>query len=257
MKRKNPNVLLAFVLLILSAGAGRVMAAPVISEVLYDAVGADNGNVFVELYGIPGTVLDGFTLIGINGVDGTPYLTASLSGMIPADGVFVVADANSGATTVPNADLLVANVDFQNGPDSIQLKDGDTVLDAVGYGDFAAAVFAGEGTPVAGVSAGTSIARGFANVDTGDNFADFIALAGPTPGTVDLAPVPLPGALLLFASALAVFAARGRVERRVQVNSCQRRASAALPSTPSFRYRLTAWLFIVEGDRPRRCAADL
>lgn len=32
-------------------------AAPVISEVLYDAVGADNGYMFVELYGAPGDTL--------------------------------------------------------------------------------------------------------------------------------------------------------------------------------------------------------
>jgi len=211
MTRKSPNVLLAFVFVILSVGTGRVMAAPVISEVFYDADGVDNGNVFVELYGVPGTVLDGFTLTGINGNGGSAYLTISLNGSIPSDGIFVVADANGGVTAVPNADLVVTNVDFQNGPDSIQLMEGATVLDAVGYGDFTAAVFAGEGMPVPSVSPGTSIARRFANVDTDDNLADFIALASPTPGSVPLASAPIPGALLLFVSALGALAMRGRI----------------------------------------------
>ncbi len=37
-------------------------AGPLISEVLYDAVGSDNGLVFVELYGTPGASLDGLFL---------------------------------------------------------------------------------------------------------------------------------------------------------------------------------------------------
>ena len=65
-----------------SALAG-VHARPVISEVLYDAAGTDNGNVFVELFGTPGTLLDGLLLEGVNGADGNIYRSVMLAGTIP------------------------------------------------------------------------------------------------------------------------------------------------------------------------------
>jgi hypothetical protein len=186
---------------ILTSGAG--IAGTVISEVLYDVAGADSGAVFVELYGAPGTLLDGLLLEGVNGTGGSVYLSVPLSGSIPADGVFVIADdGGGGATLVGNADL-VADADFQNGPDSILLRDGDTVLDAVGYGDFSSAVFAGEGSPAVAVPAGSSLARFNPSLDTDDNLADFTALALPTPGTVPVSAVPLPAPLGLLLSGLA------------------------------------------------------
>jgi hypothetical protein len=185
----------------LTTGAG--IAGTVISEVLYDVAGADSGAVFVELYGAPGALLDGLLLEGVNGTGGSVYLSVPLSGSIPADGVFVIADdGGGGATLVGNADL-VADADFQNGPDSILLRDGDTVLDAVGYGDFSSAVFAGEGIPAAAVPAGSSLARFDPLLDTDDNQADFTALALPTPGTVPVSAVPLPAPLGLLLSGLA------------------------------------------------------
>jgi hypothetical protein len=84
---------------------------------------------------------------------------------------------------VENADL-VANFDFQNGPDSIVLRDGAGIVDAVGDGSFTSAhFFAGEGTPAPDPPGGSSVARWFADVDTGDNAADFRVLGEPTPGT--------------------------------------------------------------------------
>ena len=147
--------------------------------------------------------LDGLLLEGVNGTGGSVYLSVPLSGSIPADGVFVIADdAGGGTTLVGNADL-VADADFQNGPDSILLRDGDTVLDAVGYGDFSSAVFAGEGSPAVAVPAGSSLARLNPSLDTDDNLADFTALALPTPGTVPVSAVPLPAPLGLLLSGLA------------------------------------------------------
>jgi len=192
---------------------GYAAAVPLISEVMYDASGTDNGFVFVELYGSPGTALDGLTLEGVNGADGNPYLSAALSGTFPADGLFVIGDDDgTGATSVPGADLIV-NFDPQNGPDSIRLRSDTTVLDAIGYGTFGAGdVFAGEGTPASVATNGKSLARMFANVDTDDNFADFAVLDTPTPGLaqVQVSAVPLPASLWMLGSGAAVLFARVR-----------------------------------------------
>jgi hypothetical protein len=176
---------------------------PVISEVLYDAAGTDNGNVFVELFGIPGTILDGLLLEGVNGSDGSVYSSVMLSGVIPADGVFVIGDdSGDGTTLVGDADLVM-NVDFQNGPDSVVLRDTHGVLDALGYGDFTGGIFAGEGDAAPDVPGGVSLARANPALDSNDNLADFISLDMPTPGSVPVSAVPLPPAVMLFLSGMA------------------------------------------------------
>lgn len=188
--------------------------AVVISEVLYDAIGPDAGSVFVELYGAPGTDLAGWSLRGVNGADGNIYRTVALSGVIPGDGVFVIADAlTGGATNVANADLIIG-VDFQNGPDSVQLFDGSQVVDALGYGDFTGLFFAGEGAPAPAVAPGSSLARANPLLDTDNNLADFVVLTTPTPGTVPVTAVPLPASLYLLGSGLALLGTRC-VRRRV------------------------------------------
>jgi hypothetical protein len=173
-------------------------ALPWISEVFYDAVGSDNGSSFVEIFGTPGSSLDGLVIEGINGADGSIGPMLDLAGAIPADGLWVVADdAGDGTTFVPGADLLL-NFDFQNGPDSIVLRSGGAILDALGYGSFATGeVFAGEGSPAPDVPAGSSLARRFANVDSDDNALDFLALDTPTPGSAPLRTVPEPASALL------------------------------------------------------------
>lgn len=179
-----------------------VQASIVLSEVLYDSTGSDNGNVFVELFGAPGTVLDDLLLEGINGTDGTVYRSIILSGMIPPDGIFVIGDdSGDGTTLVANTDL-VAEVDFQNGPDSIVLRDLTGVLDALGYGDFSGAVFTGEGNAAVDAATGSSLARFNPLLDTDNNLDDFVALGTPTPGSVPVGAVPLPPALLLFLSGI-------------------------------------------------------
>ncbi len=119
-------------------------ALPLISEVFYDAVGSDDGQSFVELSGAPGTDLSGLTIEGINGTGGGVTVSIALSGVIPADGIFVLADTFSGGgTAVLDADALAA-FDFQNGPDSVVLRDGPTIIDALGYGVFdVGEIFAG------------------------------------------------------------------------------------------------------------------
>ena len=194
--------------------APSAQALPVISEVFYDATGSDDGRSFVELYGAPGTPLDGMRLEGVNGSGGAIGPVLALSGAIPADGFYVVADDQAGGPTlVANADLVL-NFDFQNGPDSIVLRSGELALDAVGYGVFAAGdVFAGEGSPAPDAPVDASVARTFANVDTNDNAADFAVLVAPTPGSGDLAPVPEPSTLLLLGLGLGGVGICGRRAR--------------------------------------------
>jgi hypothetical protein len=170
-----------------------------LSEVLYDATGTDNGKVFVELWGAPGTSLDGFTIEGVNGADGAIAPTLTLTGAIPADGFFVVGDTDGTASQVANVDLTL-NFDFQNGPDSVVLRNAlGQVLDSLGYGVFGATdIFAGEGNAAPGAAAGQSLARLFANRDTNDNAADFALLDIPTPGTGPLS-VPEPRAVIAVA----------------------------------------------------------
>jgi hypothetical protein len=190
---------------VLLVAAPSAAALPLISEVLYDADGADDGHTFVELYGTPGTVLDGMRLEGVNGSNGVVGPSVLLSGVIPADGIFVLADeAAGGGTSVPEADQ-VAPFELQNGPDSVVLSLAGSVLDALGYGVFDAGdVFAGEGAAAPDPAGGMSLARVLADVDTGDNSVDFEALAAPTPGSAPRS-VPEPGVAWLAAiSGLAV-----------------------------------------------------
>jgi hypothetical protein len=185
-------------------------ALPIISEVFYDAVGSDVGKSFVELYGAPGTDLSGFFIEGINGSNGAVTDHVALSGLTPADGFFVLADdPGDGTTRVENADQL-ADFDFQNGPDSIVLRFGDTVVDALGYGGFSDTdVFAGEGLPAPDAPPGSSLARWFADVDSGDNAADFGLQALPSPGSAPLV-VPEPATSILLACGFAGLAGARR-----------------------------------------------
>jgi hypothetical protein len=194
-------------------------AAVQISEVLYDATGTDNGTVFFELYGEPGTSLEGWRVEGVNGADGAIGPIVTLAGQIGSDGFFVVADSDAGATQVVNADQL-ANFDFQNGPDSVVLRDAlGNLLDALGYGVFAATdIFAGEGNAAPDGAAGQSLARLFADADTNDNAADFALLDVPTPGTGPVSvPEPVAAApLALFACGLCLARRRARIPLAVR-----------------------------------------
>ncbi len=162
-------------------GVPPVASDIVISELLYDAVDTDD-DVFVELRGPAGASLSGYTLVGVNGNGGDVYKTVALTGSIPADGVYLVANTTAAAWIAQHADQI-ASVDFQNGPDSVQLRSpSGQVLDALGYGNFSGWVFAGEGTPAPATGPGKSLTRDTDATDTGDNFTDFTVSATPTPG---------------------------------------------------------------------------
>lgn len=167
----------------------------VIAEVLVDSTGFPDADAFIEIHGPPGTDLAGVSIVAVNGNGGADYATIALSGTLDSQGLFVVAHPDAASADL--ADLLDAEVDLQNGPDSVRLRygalsaslaAGARVLDALAYGTFDAEdVARGEGTPVAVAAVNQSLARDRAFTDTDDNAADFHAGA-PTPA----APPPEP-----------------------------------------------------------------
>jgi hypothetical protein len=187
------------------------LCLPILSEVFYDATGSDDGQSFVELAGAPGTDLDGFLIEGVNGANGQVTVSVALVGVIPPDGLFVVADALADGTSAVVGANLLANFDFQNGPDSIVLRNADGVVDAVGYGVFGPSeFFAGEGAAAPDAPAGSSLARLFADVDTDDNLSDWTVLDRPTPGEAVRGEVPEPTTAVLLLGGLLLLAQRAR-----------------------------------------------
>ena len=164
-----------------------------INEIFYDAEGADTkGDVFIELAGEPSTYLDGYIIALINGDDGKIYksITIDSDSVIGEEGLFVIADTDTGGlTNVTGADMLT-NFDPQNGPDSIQLIDPDGgLVDVVGYGDIEAALSESglplyNGSPAEDVSSGISLSRDEEGTNTDDNSNDFSANSTPSPGTL-------------------------------------------------------------------------
>ena len=171
----------------LSPSSGQVL----IQELLYDGPGADSDDVFTELTGPPGTSLDGWSLVGVNGDGGGVYRTVDLSGVaIPADGILVVAHESAAGSLLAARDL-VGLVDWQNGPDAVQLlDDAGNLIDALQYGD-AGPFNAGEGNPAPAPPPGASLARNAAGTDSDDNAADFGVVERPTPGAVEAGGITL------------------------------------------------------------------
>ena len=175
------------------------VASPVIQELLYDGAGTDAIDVFTEIFGVSGMSLHGWSLIGVNGSNGESYRTVSLDGaVVPEDGILVITTSSASADLLTHSDFF-AEVDWQNGPDAVQLVDPQgNIIDALQYGD-AGVNNAGEGAPAVDVDAGWSLTRDLFGTDTNDNLTDFLASSSPTPG-IGPKPVPLPGTLALFAT---------------------------------------------------------
>jgi len=191
-------------------------AVPLIHEVFYDAEGADAPHVFTEISGLPGTSLDGYRLVGIDGASGLAYRQIDLSGaLIPEDGLLVIATARALGELLSVRDFI-ADVDWQNGPEAIQIWDAlGAVVDALQYGD-AGSLRLGEGLFAPDPPTGFSLTRDLLSTDIGDNRTDF-QVSTPTPGTGRaLASVPEPPAfLVLVAGLLGLISFRRSPSRRL------------------------------------------
>lgn len=202
----------ALKLIFLSMGILPVAASPLwaqqvlINEILYDTPGPDNSSqLFTELWGPPGSRLSGWTLVGISGSTGVAYRTVQLSGTIPEDGYFVVANCGDSSCVDLNLDLGCGpvgdvGVNWLNagGPsgddcDGIELRHGTELMDRVCYGLCAPGhLCTGEGGtnapdayPVGDAS--YSLARCPDHEDTDNNGADWV-ITPPTPGRANQCP---------------------------------------------------------------------
>lgn len=157
-----------------------LVATPLVHQIYYDAPGADANAVFTELSGPAFFDLDGWELKAINGSNQSVYRTISLGGhFIGADGFFLLAPAGVPTWLGLHRDLI-ADVDWQNGPDGLHLVDpAGTVVDAVYYG--AQPLPPGFMNPTPDVDPGHSLIRRVVGWNSGDIAADFIVNPFPHP----------------------------------------------------------------------------
>ncbi|MDY0061814.1 MAG: hypothetical protein RBU45_18530 [Myxococcota bacterium] len=155
-----------------------------ISELLYNDDGTDGEQVFVELFGPPGTPLEGYSLEGINGANGEVYNVLPLSGTIPARGHYLIVHPKAEPDLLAAADLVDTRADYQNENESLQLLwGGRVVADALGYG-FGSDLthFQGEGSSAPAAAPGSSLTRDEAATDSDNNRWDFSPTSSPSPG---------------------------------------------------------------------------
>jgi predicted extracellular nuclease/2',3'-cyclic-nucleotide 2'-phosphodiesterase (5'-nucleotidase family) len=163
------------------------MANVWINEFHYDDSGTDIGE-FIEIAGVAGTDVTGWTIVRYNGTNGAPYTSPgaipSLSGLVP----------NSTATGFGFLVFTLPQDGLQNGaPDGIALVDNlGNVVEFISYeGTMTASAGPAAGLPStdvdvdeSGTADGTSIAR----AGTGNRSSDFtFALAtDDTPGVINI-----------------------------------------------------------------------
>jgi len=152
----------------------------VIGELFYDPLSGDGPEAFIELHGTPGEALDGLTLRSYTRL-GLELEALALDGLqIGEDGFLMVMDPDAKPDMEALADVLHPVADLQNSGGSLRIEDADgAALDALTYGSGAPEL--GEGGPARDVRAGRSLSRDAAWTDTGNNAADFLESAIPTP----------------------------------------------------------------------------
>ena len=106
-------------------------------------------------------------------------MTVDLTGYtIPNDGFFVIAQ-DSG---VNNYDLVTNNADMQNGPDNLELRLNDIMIDGLGYGTLNGWFFTGEWLPALDVEYDHCLGRYPDGQDTDNNSVDFHDYTTFSPG---------------------------------------------------------------------------
>jgi len=184
-------VALLLVLPLMHASTERASAQVVINEVLYDPEGSDTGLEFVELMncGHAGVLLTGWVLETGNGAHPDDWTVEWIGGdldYLDVGDILLVGEA--GVTPAPD---YTTPLDLQNGPDGVRLREGDRIVDTVGWGEPLFAEYY-EGRPAVDTPSGSSLARSPDCFDHDDNAGDLTACASPTPGarnalTIDLA----------------------------------------------------------------------
>lgn len=202
------NALLALVCLFTAQASLASLISPFISEIHYDNVGADVGEL-VAVTGPAGFDLSGWKIVLYNGSDGQPYRSVDLHG-----------DLSGVAGSLVEAYWAMSGI--QNGPDAIALVSTvGNVADFVSY----EAVVSASGGAAAGLTArplplgedsGTPVGQSLQRVDGLDVWSWLVAPA--TPGTVNSglqvtagAAVPVSASLgLLIAGLLGMSVQRSR-----------------------------------------------
>lgn len=152
-----------------------------INEVFYDPEGADSGLEFVEIMncGHGGVVLTGWVLETGNGAHPGDWTVEWIGGDLDYLGEGeILLIGESGVSPPPD---YVAALDLQNGPDGVRLRDGERIVDTVGWGEPLFAEYY-EGSPAPDVPSGKSLARSPDCFDHDDNSGDLLACSAPTPG---------------------------------------------------------------------------
>ncbi|MFH1842758.1 MAG: hypothetical protein ABIF77_06085 [bacterium] len=156
----------------------------VLNEILYDPMGADGGQEFVELFwgGTTAHCLEGVRLEFANGSAAPEWQlrwTGTVRDTIQPGGFFLIVD--TGWESVVPLDVEVS-LALQNGPDAVRLTGPTLSQDVLGYGDLADSTLY-EGEPHPDVASGYSVARRPDGFDSDNNLQDWVALADPTPGS--------------------------------------------------------------------------
>ncbi|MCL2611636.1 MAG: ExeM/NucH family extracellular endonuclease [Nocardioidaceae bacterium] len=137
--------------------------------------GSTYKNDFVELFNPSGSdvSVDGWH-VDYYSATGTSAQATQLSGTVPAYSYYLVEEAggSGGTTDLPTPDATGTTA-MATGAGRVELVDGSTVIDRVGYGA-TATTYEGSG-PTPAPSNPQSVSRAECGVDTDDNAADFSA----------------------------------------------------------------------------------